>query len=1163
VPKKPFIAKQDVQGSYNAQASFGATATVNHIHFDVNKDTSQGALTQVLKTLQAVVGGSDLPESDVARERDLIVLGPPEPPAPRIARQDLEALCSGALLKGKPIALYGESGSGRSELARSATANSVHLLWIDFHANRHLRASSVLETALSSRITGRKKAAKEFGALLRELPPGLTVVLENIDESAQDPEFSTRLAQVAHAAAPSRLTLICSSIHLLPGTLQPLFEHIQVLRYDDSDIKETLEIYGAPPTVNQDRFRGVVMGLTQGQPELTILLVQFLAQRRWVLSDDVWLGLVEQTFAVDLKGETQRRLLSTEEPHTLELLYRLTSLMRPFSEKEALEIGRIEPEIPHVMQRLASLYGRWLQRAGDKGWRTSPLLSGLGDENLIRSVKTQVHKSVAQWILARKKLNQLNTSEAITHLLLAEKFNEAAGIFLHALYSLMNAGPDVEPGNLLSLWKGLPLPPQMSLGLRIGIRGMQAAIAIQRGNEYSAELADLRKLTMSLTQDFEFMTAFAALSGIALQLLAKRPVEALPFISQASVRQVQIVDPRVLDSFRGHASSEMFWAAAMKICDREGIRQWMHEVNTLTGEQRSALVEAAFAPESACRMFDALWMGEQELAEKERNWPSLISLVEEFEAVATPWNSSLISGCLLRARQAVRIVHLGEVEEAIQEADAFFANHTGPHAAAGRFLVSHGTGLWLTDIDRWEDASKWLARACEYQADHLALHRQQNYLRYGHALYRNGTPESAPFHEAIRLAETDNSLTPINEIRARAELATLLWLTGKREDLFEQWTLVVRKTLATRDESKRWKQVYVLVANNTAYWGNRMAQVTGTPGGMIQTPELGMFITEYADLSDRYSDKILFVLPGNMTWFAERLGKFKDAAEWARLTVDTAEEISHSNVGKGFLLQAIPYAVLTGDYREAVACAAAAIRGLSAEDPIEFPEAVLRDNPLLTRPRVKPLEPVRSETNAIVMGLLPSLIAITAEGFADRAAADRHLDQLLEACSFQRDLGGAPAAWDAVRSVLETVRAGSLKYADFSNEEKKDGDLIGETARLLKSFALLGLSNDETISILRAQVTWTVWLTSSFASFHGLGTVITPLIAKAWSAYIRQNGFYFQRPEKLIKSIEECAERGELGRLYIEITDNFGASIPQSWRDGLLKATFNVVPSRA
>ncbi len=1161
MPKKPFQSIQLASGAYIAQATYGASSTINV--FNVDKDAPPDVLAAVLEAVQASAGANTLPVSKIENEANLIVTGGPTAPNRRIARARLSSLLSGALSKPKPVLLRGDSGSGRSELARAATEKAKHLIWIDFEANGDLRSSSVLESVLSDQTNLRSNRRPDFRKIIGELPEGLVVVLDNIDRSAADPSFATRLSLLARASASGNITLMCCSLHPLPLQLRSEFEVVAVPPYDDGEVKELLVTYGAPAAVNHSQFRSMVLGLTQGHPDLTGLLVEFLAENDWVLSDDVWQGLIGQEFAADLKNEVQRRLLSTETAETRELLYRLNAVMRDFTESEALEIARLEPEIPEAFARLSRLSGRWLQQQGTAKWRTSPLIGGLGDKNLAVAVRNSVHKRVAEWILSRKKLNQLETNSVISHLVIAEEYDQAGSILLRALYSLLNAGPDVEPGNLLSLWKGLPLPTQMNLGLKIGIRGMQAAIAIQRGQDYDTQLTDLRDLLKATEAILKPAMAFASLSAIALQLVSKRPIEALPFISESIEMQSRISDPGILKAFQGHSSSQLFWAAAMQIRSHDGVKQWVAAVDALSEEERRAMMAERFAPESACRMFDSLWTEEQELPEQERDWAGLMRLIAELETVASRWDSSLVSGGLLRASQAIRIVHTGDAKEAIRQAETFFSAYTGPNAAAGRFLVAQGTGLWLTDVDRWADALPWLERGVEYREKYLTPHRQSNLLRYGHALYLAGRPAAAPFFEAVQLSENGDFRSPLGRIRARAELATFLWLTEGEQALFNEWTHVVRATLEAREESAKWKQIYVLIANHTAYWGNRFGQDSELGGTSLVKPDLGMFITDYADISDRYSDKILFVLPGNMTWFAEKLGRFKEAAEWAQTTYDCAVEFGQLNQGKGFRLQAVPYALEQSRYREAIDAAADGVRGLAESDPIEFPEAVVRDNPRLIRPPLPSLDPVRAESNAVILGLLPSLIGVTAEILNDRARGMECIEELVRACAAQSEFASQPAPWEEAQRVLYAVRNGSLRYADFASEENASEDYIGQATNLLRSFGLLAVRGERAVDILTAQVKWARWLAASLASFWGVGSVFASIVANAWSNYVLANGYNFQRPTSLVRVIQEHGGRGELGRIFIDVADGLGATVPQSLRETLMSATLTLVPGRS
>lgn len=150
--------------------------------------------------------------------------------------------------------------------------------------------------------------------------------------------------------------------------------------------------------------------------------------------------------------------------------------------------------IDRAQERLHSLSWVWLQRVNDRQWKTSPLLKGSGESNLLKKMQDAVHSAAADIIFAKKILNQTDTSTVILHLLLAERYNEATTVYIRALHALSEADVDVYPGSLLSLWKNLSLPPQIDLGLRILIRGLQVANDIRRNEEYLPAVEDLKQL---------------------------------------------------------------------------------------------------------------------------------------------------------------------------------------------------------------------------------------------------------------------------------------------------------------------------------------------------------------------------------------------------------------------------------------------------------------------------------------------------------------------------------------------------------------------------------------------------------------------------------------------------------------------------------------------
>lgn len=157
--------------------------------------------------------------------------------------------------------------------------------------------------------------------------------------------------------------LVLISLHPLPNSVAPLFDELPVPRLDAEEIKKMMVLYGAPPS--RLPASPLVEGVTHGMPDLVSLLLKDWQAKGWPFDDDAWISLLNSSFAQDLRAETQRRLLASEDEGTCELLYRLSLLGRDFSEKEAVEIANQPTSVSRAGERLYSVSGRWLHRVRD------------------------------------------------------------------------------------------------------------------------------------------------------------------------------------------------------------------------------------------------------------------------------------------------------------------------------------------------------------------------------------------------------------------------------------------------------------------------------------------------------------------------------------------------------------------------------------------------------------------------------------------------------------------------------------------------------------------------------------------------------------------------------------------------------------------------------
>lgn len=1124
-------AVQTATGFGIAQATNGGTANVV-IGFspeDVNRMLS-AAISQMASAIP--LGAS------VVLDAPLLNTETPLRPEPMIRRGNLEDRVLKCLSRGKGVVLRGDFGSGRTELARGISERYTRVFWLDLQANTHLFPHLALDL-LARKINARKIGRSSRSKPKNQTPKKTLVVIDNVESAVLQPEFDALLRKLA---AERSLSILLISLHRLPDPLSSLFESVDVERFSEKEIISLMRLYQPPKEVMTTGLLNLVSGVTHGMPYLVVLLLNYWASKSWATHDDVWVELLNSDFSADVRSETQRKLLRLLEPSSSELLYRLSLLISPFNEKEVFQIAAIEPAIDRAQERLYSLSGVWLHRVNDRQWRTSPLLKGSGEGNLLKKTRDAVHAEAANIIFAKKRLNQTETSSAILHLLQAERYNEAATVYIRALHALSEANVDVYPGSLLSLWKNLVIPPQIDLGLRILIRGLQVANDIRRNQEYLPAVEDLKRLIEQAQDIRDQISVYGAAALVAMKLLEKAPATALPFISIAW--QGERFLPKETQGFlNDHEVTEMFWIAAMKANSISDIRTWMGEVDKLPEEARTAMMEAEFAADSASRMFDSLWWREQDKPESERDWARILESLKEFASIAEPWKAPMISACILRSQLSIRVVHLREINQPCQEAERFYAENQGYALAA--FILANGIATWLLDVDRWDLAATWLTRAYQYSGSKLPLHQQLNCLRYGHLLLREGAPSIVPFERALAIGELSDTLTLFNNLKAKAELATFLWKTGKVQELYSTWSEVVHGVLDHREDDKHWKHFFIGAANNTTFFSDP-SQFKAREGYLTE-PFPGMFIGGMQSLADRYTPRIVFLVPGVMAQWADRLGRIREAAEWEAMTEQIGREVSKQEAAKMYQMHAIPLAIQEGRFVDALNHAIETSKGLQCDVDFEIPKARQTELAALGLSETVHRRIQFGRSVPLTVAVFPSLLAIAVDAAGHPDATHESLEKLL--CQMRSHRKDDPEVWDAGIAALEEILQGEVRWTDVRGVSPAEADYIGHAGQLLRSFGLWFTQNDPPQDLLLAQANRASFLAAYFPQMGWIGTIICVSIAKMWEEKMNRDTFYFRLPRQTAAKVSELAKDARLGEMFEVLADSVGVGMSKQTRE--------------
>lgn len=579
----------------------------------------------------------------------------------------------------------------------------------------------------------------------------------------------------------------------------------------------------------------------------------------------------------------------------------------------------------------------------------------------------------------------------------------------------------------------------------------------------------------------------------------------------------------------------------MKANSISDICKWMDEVDKLPNEARTTMMEAEFAADSASRMFDSLWWREQDKPGNERNWAPILKSLKEFESMAERWKTPLVCACILRSQLSIRIVHLRETEAPCREAERFYAENQGQALAA--FILADGIATWLIDADRWDLAARWLTRAYQYTGPKLPLHQQLNCLRYGHLLLRESAPSIVPFERALAIGANSDTLTIFNQLKAKAELSTFLWKTGKVQELFSTWSEVVRGVLDHREDDKHWTHFFIGAANNTTFFSDPTQFKPDE--GYLTEPFPGMFIGGMQSLADRYHPRIVFLVPGVMAQWADKLGKIHEAAEWAAVAEQIGREVSKQDAAKMYQMHAIPLAVKEGRFADALNYAIETSKGLQCD--VEIPEA--RQSELATL-GVRETIHRRTQFGRIVpltLAVFPSLLEIAVDAAHDPETAHGSLEKLLEQMRSNRK--DDPEVWDSGIAALEEILRNELRWTDVSGISPGEVDYVGHAKLLLRSFGLWFTQNDVPRDLLLAQANRASFLAAYFPQMAWIGMIICLSIAKMWAAKINRDSFYFRLPRQTAAKVSELAEDARLGEMFEVLADSIGVGMSKQTRE--------------
>jgi hypothetical protein len=1071
------------------------------------------------------------------------ILDPPNLVSPTAPRRGLRQKIALERKSKGAVALIGDIACGKSQLARLSAEGIDNVIWLSLRANEGIDPSILLDIASLKCFD----ASLGEGASSPEGVPSRILIIDDLEIGLGSRKFVDRLLLIARSLLKQNVFLVVCSTRRLPSSLQDQFPTIAIGSYEDEDIRALLDARGAPPRLNNDRFRALISSVTGAHPLLVGSLIQFLLQRQWKIDDDGLQALLSRSFAQDIREEMQARLLNQESSGTKELLYRVSLATRPITQDQALTLAEITPAIPRRNEELTTLLDTWLQRSGNSRVLVSPLVANIGETNLSTDVRRRVHDRLAGWILKSDSMTQADAVLCISHLIAAGKERGAGLVLLQGLQAMLPVAKELKDTSLLRIWQDLPLPAKMSIEIRLIIRGYQTAIAGLLGENVDYGFQDLLGLAKQVSGELGHLCAFGACSTVAINLAKQAPSLALQAAVIAIEHDTQLsqVQREELDTDFGLAGA--FWLIGVGCSTREQIRDWLIQLGRIPEARREALRSSDIANLSAWMIFQKLWLAEQKKPEANRNWSSLLAFLEECEVLAAKASVSVLEASGFRAQQSIRIVHLKEIEDGDLRARRRVEDFL--KGGSEDFLISEGTAIWLTDVDRWELALPWFNRASACALDGLDSLRMQNQLRRAEALYRAGQDPESAFEEALNIAEESEELGDLDIVLCLVEKAMWQWLKGDRTGCLYSWDRALELILGQDRSSTRWKNLFVLMGNHTSFFST--ADLKNTTHDDVTPPTMGIYLRDY-DISGLYSDGSAWFVLATMALFADNLGEADLASKWAIRTVETADSLGADPKSRFVLRVAVPPLLKARDYDGAITFArdSALTATIRPQFNVSAEMRAMRPQLSASAEDWKPVDSEQAEGWAIVTAVLPALIDIVTVSITDEPTAYTLLGSLTEKCLQIATQQGSPS-WRAAAKALTDLGTGEIDWSlEFTSAPNSDRSAV--VRELLLAFGSGFDCRRVPRDVFIQQARWTAWLRQYFETCRSLSAYVARGLSNYWTAVFEKNAFYFASPRETKREFSEAARKQRVDSVFRAVAKSLSLTLPQ-WLSVLLR----------
>ncbi len=1034
------------------------------------------------------------------------------------------------------LAINGFSDTGKTHLALLvAKAKGPSCGWIRFHSLMPL--DQALATLVESlrRISGfrmddRTSGTNSYQRICSTFQVNSCLVLDDLPNLNSPSLLAQHLQLLADACRARGVFLISTSHFRLPsGLVHALGEamlELTVPHFSDEEAAELLLAHGAPRDFLADGKFRFINSLSAGHPLLLTLAGQFLQNRSWLLDNDEFSALMRGDHTQAVADEVLARVAQSLTDSQRELLYRMALAICELEENDAIALAGVEDSIQRPKECIATLLGAWVQRDTNRTLVVSPLVKTLGDENLASKTLLGCHRVLGESI-TRRPMSPWDAEIAIDHFRRAKEFDKVGSLWMKLLDQFARRKFESSARSVLLFLERRPLPPEMSVELRVSVRAMQLRVMPKYGMSLDAALADLDLLVPMLDPKHGFVAEMVGALA-ALFLVQHDFTRAARYLSQSlGILRLSESSRDKLRLPRQKGNLDLLWTLIVHIKSLEHIEAWLSAFDSLAAHEQQAVMNSKDAILGCRVLSDRLMTIEMDVPKQQQNWLQVVTRTQWLQEEARQRQWEYLEACSAATVINIYGEFLRVPDIGVNHATAFLTRPNISELASG--FVAGMVGKMFAFANRHVDAILWLRRAIVSPDSGLHHDRMMTLLAAAKCMAAEDPLETIRFaNQAATIARTSKTISDLEAAKAFGEHAlAILGLDPTSESAlraYPAWLEAATRLLGIAERDRDWKELFVLFSHVQNYLTS-LAMTGEAPnftatGEVYAAPSQGMFFLSHPQRADYFREELAPGVMWLLSQYAWRAGDEASATLWQMRAAEETEGQPMTLPSAMILKDRIPGLLCSDSFDTvfdiALRTQLATNAALESIRRGEFSVASI--------PPIEELVPSLSDEGrrqaeqfALIVGAIPALIRLGTVATSDRTRALTLAAEASSLCNQTAMSAGDPALWQCAAAIFDAVAKEAkskecLQLANsFADSECLEIRYLGYMATAIQGNAEMAFR-----AHLVSMQQLLIWIPPDSAAHS---KILLPYLEQFWKHALERSRFHFRSPSEIEASL--------------------------------------------